>query len=84
MAFDRQINRTPAAIGPIRIKLDDPTGATAEMAATFFLTVLDQDGQVLKEIHGDLVPHLTTQQRNGLIQLMEDLRALAVAEILPV
>ena len=84
MAFDRQANRTPAAIGPLRIKLDDPTGVTVEMQALFHLSVLDQDGQVMKEIGGDLTPHLTPAQRSGLIQLMQDLRALAAAEILPV
>ena len=83
MPFDRQQADTPASIGEIRITIADPDGVISNMGAGFFVRVLNQNGNLFKEMSGDLVPHLTTAQRDGLIQLMQDLRALAVSEILP-
>jgi len=82
MAFDKQQPNTPTTIGEIRITIADPKGVTADMGAGFFVRVLNQNGELYRELSGDLVPHLTTAQINGLVQLMQALRALAVAEIL--
>jgi hypothetical protein len=83
MPFDRQLPNTPTAIGEIRIMLADANGVAADMKAGFFVQVFNQNGELFREISGDLAPHLSTAQRNGLIQLMQDMRAKAVAEILP-
>lgn len=83
MPFDRQQADTPTSIGEIRITIADPDGVISHMGAGFFVRVLNQNGNSFKELTGDLVPHLTPAQVNGLVQLMQDLRALAVSEILP-
>jgi len=83
MAFDRQQSNIPTSIGEIRIMIADSTGVASDMRAGFFVRVLNQNGDLYREIEGDLVPHLTTAQINGLIQFMHDLRILAISEILP-
>lgn len=83
MAFEEQSSRVPTSIGPMKIKLFDLNGQPAGMSAAYTLEVLDQNGRELKVLSGDLVPHLTPAQINGLLQFMADLRAQAIAQVLP-
>jgi len=86
MAFERQAAKTPAAIGGILITLKD-VPATAEQpqqrGVTYQVEVLDANGQRLRLLRGNLVPHLTQAQVNGLLSFMADLRTQAETEILP-
>lgn len=83
MAFGQEASRAPTTIGSIQITLFDPIGLRATIAGTYVVQVLDQNGQELKVLTGDLQPHLTAQQINGLIAFMGDLRAQAAAQIIP-
>lgn len=83
MAFDRQANKIPTSIGEIRIKLLDENGDALNMSTFFVLQVLDQDGIVLKEIVGDLAPHLTQGEITALINFMQTLRQRATEQVLP-
>ena len=81
MAFVPESAKTPAAIGDIRLTFILSRDDTK--SAQFRLQVLDQNGELLANKRGNLIPHLTTGQRNGAEQLLDDLKALAEAEILP-
>lgn len=86
MAFDPEPSRVPAAIGGIVVTLKD-VPATAEnpliRAAYFQVDVLGADGKRMTQLTGNLVPHLTQAQVNGLLSFMADLRTQAEAQILP-
>ena len=90
MVFDPATDPTPTEIGSFIVHLKDMTtggGADGDepyQAAVFELQVLDQFGQVIQTYNGDLVPHLTQQQIDGLIGFMSDLRAQASLQILGV
>lgn len=53
-----------------------------QKSAAFSMNVLDADGEIMKQYQGDLAPHLTANQRDGIIQLLNDLRTKAENEIL--
>jgi hypothetical protein len=53
-----------------------------QKSAAFSMNVLDADGEIMKQYRGDLAPHLTANQRDGIIQLLNDLRTKAENEIL--
>ena len=79
-AFEIEQAKVPIAIRDISIEiLQTPT---PDYSAFYSVQVEYSDGSV-KPRTGGLIPHLTTAQRNGLQALMVDLRAKAVAEILP-
>jgi hypothetical protein len=88
MAFEPQptVNRVPSEISTLEITLldtteeDDPRGPKA---ALYRITVEDQYGQPMNHYNGDLVPHLTSAQVQGLLDFMDDLRSQAESEILP-
>lgn len=50
-------------------------------SSEFSLKVLDGAGEIMKQISGDLAPHLTANQRDGIIQLLDALRAKAESEV---
>lgn len=83
MAFPQEPVRTPHSISDIDVTLHSPDPTGPEQAgATFVVRVRLSDGS-MREIKGNLVPHLTQQQINGLLSFMADMRIKANAEILP-
>lgn len=83
MAFDPAASRTPNAIGDMEITLFTPGANSPHQAgANYRLKVHYSDGSVV-ERSGNLVPHLTQQQINGLLAFMSDLRTQANNQILP-
>ena len=81
MAFEREQSIIPTSIGDISVTLTDIADPTAQ-SAHFEVQVLAGNGCLMRLLRGDLVPHITAQQRQGLIDLMNDLRAQAESEIL--
>lgn len=82
MAFQQKQSSIPASLGGIRIAIVDQDGTPANMSVHFQVQIFDQNGNDMDPIFGDLVPHLTIQQRDAAIQLMQDIRAKAELEIL--
>jgi len=93
MPFPEIPPRTPAAIGRIRILLEqvpaytdaDGNPVAEEKNVQYDIAILDQDGKRIATPHdrGDLIPFLTVAQRNGLLNFINDIRAQAEAEFLP-
>lgn len=83
MAFDQEPTRTPTAIGSIVVALKDAFDGegTPYQSAHFDVKVELSDGTVITR-RGNLVPHITAAQRQGLMDFMASLRAQAEAEIL--
>lgn len=75
--------KTPTSIGEIGITLYDVDGQAANHLAKYTVKILDQNGDVLKQISGNLKPHLTTAQTTAIVSFLSDMRAKAVSEILP-
>lgn len=85
MAFQEEPTRTPESIGAIAVILKDKPATGEEGAiksAHFDVKVVLSDGTVVTR-RGDLQPHLTPAQIDGLLAFMADLRAQAEVEILP-
>jgi len=83
MTFNLETDRIPSALGEIKITLvTNYDLIEGQQRAYFSVHVLDQDGRVLTTVDGDLVPHITQVQRDGLISFMDDLRTQAYDEIL--
>lgn len=83
MAFPTQPTRTPTAIADIEIRLysPDPTGNESPHAE-YSVQVRYSDNSV-RVVAGDLVPHLSQGQINGLLSFLADMRVKANNEILP-
>ena len=89
MAFDPEdsVQRTPTEIRTITLELfsglyddDSPEG---KQYIHFEVRIDDQFGQPMNWRRGDLAPHLTTAQKQQLIDFMAMLRTKAESEILP-
>jgi len=63
--------------------LTDYIDEETESTASYEVQICDTDGGMFKLASGDLVPHLSAAQVNGLLALMVDLREKAQA-LLPV
>lgn len=87
MAFGTEPTVTPAAIGRIVIRLkSEPSPNEGEpdvKSARFQVDVLDADGRLIVTREGDLVPHISTADRDALIDFVNRMRAKAIEEILP-
>lgn len=83
MAFTQEATRTPQAIADIEVRLfdPDPTGS-GQPSAQYNVQVRLSDGSV-RVRSGDLQPHLTQAQINGLLAFMAAMRVKANDEILP-
>jgi hypothetical protein len=79
MAFNPETTLTPESIGRIEVFLSDDV----EQKAEFDIAILMSDGTTQKHRRGDLVPHITPTQRQGLLDFMAALRVQAGDEILP-
>ena len=78
------VTRTPTEIRTIEIMLFrtiDPNYPAQSIE--FRISINDQFGRTMRHQSGDLIPHLTTQQKNQLINFMDMLWLKAKTEILP-
>lgn len=82
MAFVPAEARVPVAIGTMVVILKDAVGEETYQSAYFEVQVLDSDGEELERRRGDLRPHLTAGQIQGLLAFMDDLRTQAVSQII--
>lgn len=84
MAFTTEPTVTATEIKSVTIHLVDyyDETATLQHTANFDLDVLRSDGS-MKRIAGNLVPHITTVQRDALIAFMVALRSQAETQVLP-
>lgn len=85
MAFTEQASSIPTSIGAIVITLlDKPVSdEPALKTARYKVHVLDQDGQEMRVIEGDLVPHLVQADVTWLLDFVTRMRTKAVDELLP-
>jgi len=88
MAFILEPGRVADGIGNIVVTLKDAVEVagdnpqSAYQSARFELVVEFDDGST-KNKPGNLLPHITTAERDALMDFMTTLRARAVAQILP-
>lgn len=82
MAFELT-DPVPTTIGLIRIVLLDGDGSNPSRSINGRIDIHDQDGVFLRKWEGDVKPHLTASQLNGLIAFLDAMRAKAEAELLP-
>lgn len=83
MAFPEQATSTPAAIADISIQLYSPDPLGTDIAGASYSVQVRYSDNSMRVVTGDLVPHLSQAQINGLLSFMADMRVKAVAEILP-
>ena len=83
MAFTEELAVTAVSISEMAVILKtdpaDPDGP--QESAHFRVSVVRSDGSI-KQVKGDLVPHITVAQRSGLLDFMAALRTQAETEIL--
>ena len=79
MAFEPDVIATPQTIADISIQLTDM--ADGKKTAAYSVQVAMSDGTI-KVRTGDLLPHITTAQRNALQNSMASLRTQATTEML--
>ena len=77
MDFTAKEVRTPTTIGDVRVLLE--VKSDGQESAEYTVYVLDQTGRSMGPVQGDLVPHLSAAQINGLQALMVDVREKAQA-----
>lgn len=85
MTFQQQqpVTRNPV-IRDIEITLKRTTDPDEpQQSVEFLITIDDQLGHPMNHLHGDLIPHLTTPQKNQLIAFMDAMWAKAQEEVLP-
>jgi hypothetical protein len=83
MAFSRERAHTPVSIADVTVNLYSPDPAEGGTSrAEYSVQVRYSDGSI-NLVAGNLAPHLSNAQINGLLSFMTDMRAKAVAEILP-
>jgi hypothetical protein len=76
MAFEREAGVIPTEIGQLTItlitRIVDPAENPAPPAqeARYWFEVKDQNGNVIREMEGDLVPHITQGQIGALLDFM--------------
>ena len=76
MAFTPEQPKTPVAIGDIAVVLTDHDGSSSD-EVHYEVQVLQADGSMFRHATGDLVPHLTPQQKSALQAFMASMRTLA-------
>jgi hypothetical protein len=88
MSWQQEANLVPTAIVKLRVILldditvDPETELPIGQSAKYAFTLVDQNGDVMKSFSGDLVPHITSPQRQALMDFMDSLRAQAEAQVL--
>jgi len=89
MAFDPELPRTAVSIQDISIELVDlknpgldPNGdPITPYGARYNVQIVMSDGSIVVR-QGNLVPHITTAQRNSLIAFMQAMRTQAETQFL--
>lgn len=79
------VTRNPD-IGQMEIRLFrtvDESHPDFPQVAFFDIMVVDQFGAPMDHESGDLIPHLTTQQKNQILAFMDDMWAKAEEKLLP-
>ena len=85
MAFQPQhpVTRNPV-IRDIEIILKRTTDPDEpSQSVEYRITIDDQFGHPMNHLHGDLIPHLTTPQKDQLVAFMDTMWAKAQDEVLP-
>lgn len=85
MAFQPQhpVTRNPV-IRDIEITLKRTTEPDEPpQSVEYRITIDDQFGHPMNHLHGDLIPHLTTGQKDQLIAFMDAMWAKAQDEVIP-
>lgn len=74
---------TPTAIADLVVTLRSPDPRGDEQpSASYQVGVLYSSGEI-RELRGDLVPYLTTQEINSLLAFLATLRTRAAGQLLP-
>jgi hypothetical protein len=81
--FNRENVKTPVAIADVEVHLYSPDPAGSEVAAAAYTVQVKYSTGEVRVLTGNLTPLLTQAQINGLLSFMADMRAKAIAEILP-
>jgi len=85
MTFTKEPTRVPVAIGNIVITLKDTVVHELDnvpyKAVYYDVEIFMDDGSRVTR-HGDLQPHLTTEQKQALLNFVEDMRTKAETEFL--
>jgi len=82
MAFQPQPTITSTGIGKMVVILKtDPDDEYVQQSAHYQIEIERSDGS-RKSLRGDLVPHITAAQRQGLMDFMASLRTQAEEQIL--
>lgn len=77
--------KTPTEIGRIRLIIDDwgsrppvtSEGPGAQYQGSYEVQILDQNGVLIRSKSGDLLPYLTTTQKNAIKNLQDAFRVKA-------
>lgn len=80
MAFDRISTKVPTTIGKVEVRLIDDVDNGRSILGR--VTVLDQNGEFIREWSGDLRPQLTSAQLTALSNFLDSLRTKATAEFI--
>lgn len=81
MAFQPQPTITATGIGALVVILKTDPDADDPQSAHYQIEIERSDGS-RKSLRGDLVPHITAAQRQGLMDFMASLRTQAEEQIL--
>ena len=81
MAFQPQPTITATGIGKMVVILKTDPDADDPQSAHYQIEIERSDGS-RKSLRGDLVPHITAAQRQGLMDFMASLRTQAEEQIL--
>ena len=84
MTFETIVPKIATSIGVISIDLYDGDGTNPNRSVRYDVEVVDQDGETMQGKLGDLVPHISPEDRAWLIDFQNRMRAKANAEILPI
>jgi len=83
MAFDPEPSTTPTSIGHIVIRLLDQDGTNPNRDGKFEVTVLDQNGDAMRQRSGDILAKGNAQVKSKGVAFLDAVRAQAEAEMLP-
>lgn len=72
-SFDTAQARVPTSVEKLVVTLEVRDGAPNTYAGGYLFDVLDASGEPVDTRQGDLVPHLTTAQRDALKSFMDGL-----------
>jgi hypothetical protein len=82
MAFNKPNQPIPVSVGRISIEIDDEAGVAADVQIRARIIVKDANGHNASGWTGNLTPHLTTAQKNGIVSLLAAMRTKAQGELI--